>query len=83
MTTATRHGRSAAREATSTSNWRETMEKNQVKGRANEAKGKVKEVTGKVIGNERMEHEGKAEKTAGKVQSKVGDVTRDVKRSVK
>lgn len=59
------------------------MEKNQVKGRANEAKGKVKEVTGKAVGNERMEYEGKVEKNTGKAQSKVGDVTRDVKRSVK
>lgn len=35
-------------------------------GRGKELKGGLKEAAGKVLGNERMEAEGKADKTAGK-----------------
>jgi uncharacterized protein YjbJ (UPF0337 family) len=37
-------------------------------------KGKIKEVAGKLGDNPKLEAEGKAEKTAGKVQEKVGQV---------
>ncbi len=55
------------------------MNKDQVKGRADEAKGKIKEVTGKVIGNKRMEYEGKADKHGGKAQAAYGDIKSDLK----
>lgn len=45
-----------------------------VKGTAKEAVGKVKEETGKAIGNQKLRDDGTAEKVAGKVERKVGDV---------
>lgn len=45
-----------------------------LKGAFHEAKGKIKEETGKATGNEDLEARGVAEKTAGKVEKKVGDV---------
>ena len=45
-----------------------------VKGRIHEAKGKVKEEAGTAIGNPDLRDRGTAEKIAGKVQNKVGDV---------
>ena len=57
------------------------MDKNRVDGLANQVKGAVKETVGKVTGNERLEAEGVADKTGGKVQEGVGkgkDAVRDV-----
>jgi uncharacterized protein YjbJ (UPF0337 family) len=45
-----------------------------VKGTAKETVGKVKEETGKAIGNPNLQDRGTAEKIAGKVERKVGDV---------
>ena len=59
------------------------MNKDQVKGRVEQAKGGVKEVAGKIVGNERLESEGKVDKVAGKIQSTYGDVKEDVKDAVK
>ncbi|MCG5501171.1 CsbD family protein [Ectothiorhodospira lacustris] len=56
------------------------MNKDQVKGRAKEATGKVKEVTGRVVGNEKLEGEGKIQKAAGKVQADYGDLKEDLKK---
>jgi len=50
------------------------MNKDQVKGGLEKAKGSVKETVGKAVGNERLQAEGAADKTAGAVQKKVGDV---------
>jgi len=50
------------------------MDKDRVEGSAHQAKGKVKEVAGKVFGDAKLEGEGKAEKTAGKVQNAVGGI---------
>ena len=57
------------------------MDKNRVDGLAAQVKGAVKKAAGKVTGNERLEAEGAAEKTGGKVQEGVGkgkDAVRDV-----
>ena len=59
------------------------MNKDQVKGRVEQAKGSVKEVAGKVVGNEKLEAEGKLDKTAGKVKAKYGDLKEDVADAVK
>lgn len=59
------------------------MNKDQVKGRVEQAKGGAKEVAGKIVGNERLESEGKVDKVAGKIQSTYGDVKEDVKDAVK
>ncbi len=48
--------------------------RDKIEGTAHEAKGKLKEVAGKVVGNPNLQDQGTAEKVAGKVQRKVGDV---------
>ena len=48
------------------------MDKDRVEGSWEQAKGKVKEVVGKVTGDAKTEAEGKAQKTAGKIQNAVG-----------
>lgn len=57
------------------------MNKDQIKGRAEETKGKVKEITGKVVGNEKLEVEGKVQGTAGKAQAGYGDLKEDIKKA--
>ena len=39
-----------------------SMNRDQVKGRIREAKGKIKEAAGKLVGNEKLEQKGKAQK---------------------
>ncbi|MDB5601453.1 MAG: hypothetical protein JWN71_3497 [Xanthobacteraceae bacterium] len=48
------------------------MDKDRIKGSAEQAKGSVKEVAGKLTGDAKLEAEGKADKTAGKVQNAIG-----------
>lgn len=48
--------------------------KNQVEGKLHEQKGKLKESAGKLTDNKKLEREGSAEKVAGKVQNKIGDI---------
>ena len=48
--------------------------KDKVEGTFHEAKGKVKEVAGKITDNPKLEISGRAEKIAGQVQAKVGEV---------
>ena len=50
------------------------MDKDRVEGLAKQAGGKIKEAAGKVLGDKKMEGEGKAEKAEGKVQNIVGDM---------
>jgi uncharacterized protein YjbJ (UPF0337 family) len=45
------------------------MNKDRVAGAARQVKGSIKEAVGKVAGDARTEAEGKAEKTAGKIQT--------------
>ena len=59
------------------------MNKDQVKGRVEQAKGSVKEATGKIVGNKKLEAQGKGDKAAGKVQATYGDLKQDVKDAVK
>ena len=58
------------------------MNKDQVQGRAEELKGNVKEAAGKLVGNEKLEAEGKVDQLAGKGQAKVGDAKETVKDAV-
>jgi uncharacterized protein YjbJ (UPF0337 family) len=46
----------------------------QVEGKLHEIKGDVKEAAGKVTNNPDLTHKGQAEKLAGKVQGKVGQI---------
>ena len=48
------------------------MDKDRMKGSAEQAKGKVKEVAGKVLGDSKLETEGKTDQVAGKIQNAVG-----------
>ncbi len=58
-----------------------SMNKDQIKGRAQEATGKVKQVTGKAVGNKELERKGKAEKAGGKLRAGYGDLKDDIKSS--
>jgi len=60
-----------------------TMNKNQITGRVDQLTGKVKEIAGKVVGNDKLEAEGKLEQAAGKVEAKYGDVKENAKDKAK
>ena len=49
------------------------MNRNQDKGVGKQIKGTVKDVAGKATGDKFLEKEGKVERTAGRVQQKVGN----------
>ncbi|MGI4879508.1 MAG: CsbD family protein [Janthinobacterium lividum] len=48
------------------------MDEDRVDGALKKMGGSIKETTGKVIGDTKLEAEGKADKVAGKVQNTVG-----------
>ena len=48
------------------------MDKDRIVGSAKVVKGKIKEAVGKVVGDAKLESEGKADKVQGKVQNAVG-----------
>ncbi len=50
------------------------MDKDRIYGSAKQAKGAIKEVAGKVTGDAKLRANGKADKTAGKIQNAVGGV---------
>jgi uncharacterized protein YjbJ (UPF0337 family) len=57
------------------------MDKDRIAGAAHEVKGSVKEAIGKVVGDAKLQTDGKAEKTAGKIQNAIGgvkDTLRDI-----
>jgi uncharacterized protein YjbJ (UPF0337 family) len=56
------------------------MDKKHFKSQVKEAEGKIKEVAGKLVGNERLEEKGKAEKLAGKHEAARADLKEDIKK---
>jgi uncharacterized protein YjbJ (UPF0337 family) len=50
------------------------VDKDRIEGAEKGIIGKVKEVAGKVLGDAKLESEGKADQAAGKVQNAVGGV---------
>ena len=50
------------------------MDKDRIEGSEKGIIGKIKEVAGKVLGDAKLESEGKADQAAGKVQNAVGGV---------
>jgi uncharacterized protein YjbJ (UPF0337 family) len=48
-----------------------TMDKDRIKGSAEQAKGAVKEAAGKILGDKKLETDGKTDKAAGKVQNAI------------
>ncbi len=56
------------------------MDKDRIEGAAKQVKGAVKDAVGKVIGDAKLQGEGKADKAEGKIQNAVGgakDAVRD------
>lgn len=56
------------------------VDENRVSGALNQAKGAVKDGVGKLVGDEKMQAEGKMDKAEGKTESAVGgakDTVRD------
>ena len=56
------------------------MNKDRVEGSAKQVKGAVKETIGKVVGDAKLETEGKADKAEGKVQNAIGGLKDAVKK---
>jgi uncharacterized protein YjbJ (UPF0337 family) len=48
------------------------MDKDRIEGSAKQVKGSIKEKAGKALGDSKLEGEGKADKTVGKVQNSIG-----------
>jgi uncharacterized protein YjbJ (UPF0337 family) len=59
------------------------MDKDRIKGVADQAKGAVKDVTGKIIGDAKLQAEGKAYKAKGKVENAIGGAKDTVRNAVK
>ena len=59
------------------------MDKDRVAGSAKQVKGAVKEAVGKVVGDAKLESEGKADKAEGKVQNAIGGLKDAVREAVK
>ena len=57
------------------------MDKHRIAGAARGIKGSVKEAIGKVTGDAKLQSDGKAQRTAGKIQNAVGgmkDTVREI-----
>jgi uncharacterized protein YjbJ (UPF0337 family) len=48
------------------------MDKDRIAGSAKEVKGTVKQVIGKAVGDAKLQSEGMADKTEGKIQNAIG-----------
>lgn len=59
------------------------MDKDRIVGTAHEVKGSVKEAVGKAAGDAKLQSDGKAEQTAGKIQNAVGGVKDAVREIIK
>jgi len=55
------------------------MDKDRIEGSANKAKGAVKEGIGKATGDSKLQSEGAADRSAGKVQNTVGGIKDSVR----
>ena len=56
------------------------MDKDRIEGSAKQVKGAVKETIGKVVGDAKLQAEGKADKAEGKVQNAIGGLKDAVKK---
>jgi uncharacterized protein YjbJ (UPF0337 family) len=59
------------------------MDKDRIAGAAKGIKGSVKEAIGKLVGDAKLQSDGKAERTAGKIQNAVGGMKDAVREIVK
>ena len=59
------------------------MDKNRIAGSVKEIKGGAKETIGKVLGDAKLQSDGKTEKAVGKIQNAVGGLNDAVSDAVK
>ena len=59
------------------------MDKNRIEGSIKEIKGAAKEAVGKVVGDAKLQSDGKADKAVGKIQNAVGGLNDAVSDAVK
>ncbi len=59
------------------------MNKDRIEGSATQAKGAIKQAAGKVTGDAKLQAEGAADKTAGKIQNVVGGAKDAIKQAGK
>ena len=59
------------------------MDKNRIEGSIREAKGVVKEAIGKVVGDAKLQSDGKIEQAVGKLQNTVGGVADSTREALK
>jgi uncharacterized protein YjbJ (UPF0337 family) len=59
------------------------MDKNRIAGSAKEVTGAAKEAVGKIVGDAKLQSDGKAEKAFGKIQNAVGGVNDAVRDAAK
>jgi len=59
------------------------MDKNRIAGSAKEVTGAAKEAVGKIVGDAKLQSDGKAEKAFGKIQNAVGGVNDAVREALK
>ena len=59
------------------------MDKNRIAGSTKEVTGAAKEAVGKVVGDGKLQSDGKTEKAVGKIQNAVGGVNDAVRDAVK
>jgi uncharacterized protein YjbJ (UPF0337 family) len=59
------------------------MDKDRIKGSADQAKGSIKDVTDRIVGDAKLQAEGKADKVKGKVENAIGGAKDAVRDAVK
>ena len=59
------------------------MDKDRIKGSADQAKGSIKDVTGRLVGDAKLQAEGKVDKAKGKVGNAIGGAKDAVRDAVK
>ena len=59
------------------------IDKDRIAGSVKEIKGAVKQAAGKVVGDVKLESQGKAEKTEGKIQNAIGGLKDTLKETRK
>ena len=62
------------------------VDKDRIAGSAKEVKGSIKQAAGELVGDVKLESQGRAEKTAGKIQNAVGglkDTLKDMPKTSK
>ena len=59
------------------------LDKDRIEGAGKQVKGAVKDAAGKLVGDRKLQAEGKADKAVGKVQSEVGKAKDAVRNAVK